>query len=310
MTATRHREKGACAETLGTQTRGSCCTSARPPLLPAGPYWTHVLFTWKSKEGLKVYVNGTLSTSDPSGKVAHAYGEPNVNLVIASQQDQSKRYENRAFDEFIIWERALSPDEVALYFTAAIGQCVGGPGLLRGHRRVPALQDPCPPLCAGVAVSTVGTACVLARLRDVVISGGQLSSGTEEVTAHFLSPMLCCVRGASAVRVMGRGRSGSTRAPVFSVCPTRRGPLGSPGLPLPARRGDLTGRAAWREPRGLGSHVTRVRGRRQGPRHVPGPRWLLRALTLARFPKFMSAHKCTAFPDGDMTRPVQTQQSP
>ncbi|KAF0881638.1 AGRD1 protein, partial [Crocuta crocuta] len=89
---------------------------------PPGPYWTHVLFTWKSKEGLKVYVNGTLSTSDPSGKVSHAYGEPSVNLVIGSEQDQTKRYEVGAFDEFIIWERALTPDEIAMYFTAAIGK--------------------------------------------------------------------------------------------------------------------------------------------------------------------------------------------
>ncbi|XP_048199115.1 adhesion G-protein coupled receptor D1 isoform X2 [Perognathus longimembris pacificus] len=89
---------------------------------PPGPYWTHVLFTWKSKEGLKVYVNGTLSTSDPSGKVSHTYGEPHVNLVIGSEQDHSKRYENRAFDEFIIWERALTPEEIEMYFTAAIGK--------------------------------------------------------------------------------------------------------------------------------------------------------------------------------------------
>ncbi|XP_019524466.1 PREDICTED: adhesion G-protein coupled receptor D1 [Hipposideros armiger] len=91
---------------------------------PPGPYWTHVLFTWKSKEGLKVYVNGTLSTSDPNGKVSHTYGEPNVNLVIGSEQDQSKRYESRAFDEFIVWERALTPDEITMYFMAAIGKHV------------------------------------------------------------------------------------------------------------------------------------------------------------------------------------------
>ncbi|XP_036132719.1 adhesion G-protein coupled receptor D1 [Molossus molossus] len=89
---------------------------------PPGPYWTHVLFTWKPKEGLKVYVNGTLSTSDPSGKVSHAYGEPNVNLVLGSEQDQARRYENGAFDEFIIWERALTPDEIAMYFRAAVGK--------------------------------------------------------------------------------------------------------------------------------------------------------------------------------------------
>ncbi|XP_006901058.1 PREDICTED: probable G-protein coupled receptor 133 [Elephantulus edwardii] len=89
---------------------------------PPGPYWTHVLFTWKFKEGLKVYVNGTLSTSDPSGKVAHTYGDSNANLVIGTEQDASRRYENGAFDEFIIWERALTPHEVAMYFTAAVGR--------------------------------------------------------------------------------------------------------------------------------------------------------------------------------------------
>lgn len=90
-----------------------------------GPYWTHVLFTWKSKEGLKVYVNGTLSTSDPSGKVSHAYGDPHINLVIGCEHDRTKRYENGAFDEFIIWERALTPYEIKMYFTAAVGQCLG-----------------------------------------------------------------------------------------------------------------------------------------------------------------------------------------
>ncbi|PNI57193.1 ADGRD1 isoform 13, partial [Pan troglodytes] len=100
----------------------SSCISKPEQCGPEGPYWTHVLFTWKSKEGLKVYVNGTLSTSDPSGKVSRDYGESNVNLVIGSEQDQAKCYENGAFDEFIIWERALTPDEIAMYFTAAIGK--------------------------------------------------------------------------------------------------------------------------------------------------------------------------------------------
>ncbi|XP_045700304.1 adhesion G-protein coupled receptor D1 isoform X2 [Phyllostomus hastatus] len=90
-----------------------------------GPYWTHVLFTWRSKEGLKVYVNRTLSAADPRGKVSHAYGEPGANLVIGSGQDRSRCYENGAFDEFVIWERALTPEEVALYFWAAVGKHSG-----------------------------------------------------------------------------------------------------------------------------------------------------------------------------------------
>uniref|UniRef100_A0A8C3ILB0 Adhesion G protein-coupled receptor D1 n=1 Tax=Chrysemys picta bellii TaxID=8478 RepID=A0A8C3ILB0_CHRPI len=89
---------------------------------PPGPYWTHILFTWKSKEGLKVYVNGTLNTTDPNGKVSYSYGDPNANLLTGTENDQSKRYVNGAFDEFVIWERALTPKEIELYFTAAIGK--------------------------------------------------------------------------------------------------------------------------------------------------------------------------------------------
>ncbi|XP_036159346.1 adhesion G-protein coupled receptor D1 isoform X1 [Myotis myotis] len=91
---------------------------------PPGPHWTHVLFTWKPEDGLKVYVNGSLSTWDPSGKASPAYGEPSANLVISSEQDQPRGYEVGAFDEFILWERALSPEEVAMYFTAAVGKHV------------------------------------------------------------------------------------------------------------------------------------------------------------------------------------------
>ncbi|XP_006120594.2 adhesion G-protein coupled receptor D1 isoform X2 [Pelodiscus sinensis] len=89
---------------------------------PPGPYWTHILFTWRLKEGLKVYVNGTLNTTDPNGKVSYSYGDPNANLVTGTENDQSKRYVNGAFDEFIIWERALTPKEIEYYFTAAIGK--------------------------------------------------------------------------------------------------------------------------------------------------------------------------------------------
>uniref|UniRef100_A0A7M4FRA1 Adhesion G-protein coupled receptor D1 n=1 Tax=Crocodylus porosus TaxID=8502 RepID=A0A7M4FRA1_CROPO len=89
---------------------------------PPGRYWTHILFTWKSKEGLKVYVNGTLNTTDPNGKVFYDYGDPTANLLTGTEGDQTKRYVNGAFDEFIIWERALTPDEIEQYFTAAIGK--------------------------------------------------------------------------------------------------------------------------------------------------------------------------------------------
>uniref|UniRef100_A0A663DRW3 Adhesion G-protein coupled receptor D1 n=1 Tax=Aquila chrysaetos chrysaetos TaxID=223781 RepID=A0A663DRW3_AQUCH len=102
-------------------TRGNAMMKWKASFSPPGPYWTHILFTWKSKEGLKVYVNGTLNTTDPDGKVFYDYGDPSANLLTGTQGDQTKRYVNGAFDEFIIWERALTPNEIEQYFTAAIG---------------------------------------------------------------------------------------------------------------------------------------------------------------------------------------------
>ncbi|OXB61411.1 hypothetical protein ASZ78_012244 [Callipepla squamata] len=102
-------------------TRGNAMMKWKASFSPPGPYWTHILFTWKSQEGLKVYVNGTLNTTDPDGKVFYDYGDPSANLLTGTEGDQTKRYVNGAFDEFIIWERALTPNEIEQYFTAAIG---------------------------------------------------------------------------------------------------------------------------------------------------------------------------------------------
>ncbi|NWI72981.1 AGRD1 protein, partial [Dryoscopus gambensis] len=102
-------------------TRGNAMMKWKASFSPPGPYWTHILFTWKSREGLKVYVNGTLNTTDPDGKVFYDYGDPSANLLTGTEGDQAKRYVNGAFDEFIIWERALTPHEIEQYFTAAIG---------------------------------------------------------------------------------------------------------------------------------------------------------------------------------------------
>lgn len=74
---------------------------------------------------MKVYVNGTLSSSDPAGRVFYDYGDSSTStdLLMGTEGDAARRAINGAFDEFIIWERALSPREVQLYFTAAIGEC-------------------------------------------------------------------------------------------------------------------------------------------------------------------------------------------
>uniref|UniRef100_A0A8D2N676 AGRD1 protein n=1 Tax=Zonotrichia albicollis TaxID=44394 RepID=A0A8D2N676_ZONAL len=101
-------------------TRGSAMMRWKASFSPPGPYWTHVLFTWRSREGLKVYVNGTLSTTDPEGKVFYDYGDASPDLL--GTEGAAPRSVSGAFDEFVIWERALSPREVRQYFTAAVGE--------------------------------------------------------------------------------------------------------------------------------------------------------------------------------------------
>ncbi|XP_053850081.1 adhesion G-protein coupled receptor D1 isoform X2 [Vidua macroura] len=102
-------------------TRGNAMMKWKASFSPPGPYWTHILFTWRSREGLKVYVNGSLSTADPDGKVFYDYGDAGAELLGGTEGAAARRSVSGAFDEFVIWERALSPREVRQYFTAAVG---------------------------------------------------------------------------------------------------------------------------------------------------------------------------------------------
>uniref|UniRef100_A0A4W6FL28 Adhesion G protein-coupled receptor D1 n=1 Tax=Lates calcarifer TaxID=8187 RepID=A0A4W6FL28_LATCA len=117
-----------------------------------GPYWTHILFTWTKKDGLKVYINGTYTTGDAVGNVSENYGDPYPDLVIGTGNDRAYgHYVTGAFDEFVIWERALPPNEILLYYNAAIGRtscCTGKatevspPVVSSKHDEVQSSQDP------------------------------------------------------------------------------------------------------------------------------------------------------------------------
>ncbi|NXD40272.1 AGRD1 protein, partial [Copsychus sechellarum] len=106
-------------------TRGNAMMKWKASFSPPGPYWTHVLFTWQPRQGLKVYVNGSLSTTDPAGRVFYEYGDTGTGtgtgLLTGTAGRPGARGVTGAFDEFVIWERALSAREVRQYFTAAVG---------------------------------------------------------------------------------------------------------------------------------------------------------------------------------------------
>uniref|UniRef100_A0A665WP11 Adhesion G protein-coupled receptor D1 n=1 Tax=Echeneis naucrates TaxID=173247 RepID=A0A665WP11_ECHNA len=88
-----------------------------------GPYWTHILFTWTKSDGLMVYINGTFTAGDAAGNVSENYGDAYPDLVIGTGNDRAYgHYVTGAFDEFVIWLKALSPDDIRLYYSAAIGK--------------------------------------------------------------------------------------------------------------------------------------------------------------------------------------------
>ncbi|XP_029367420.1 adhesion G-protein coupled receptor D1 isoform X2 [Echeneis naucrates] len=90
-----------------------------------GPYWTHILFTWTKSDGLMVYINGTFTAGDAAGNVSENYGDAYPDLVIGTGNDRAYgHYVTGAFDEFVIWLKALSPDDIRLYYSAAIGEAV------------------------------------------------------------------------------------------------------------------------------------------------------------------------------------------
>uniref|UniRef100_I3JY62 Adhesion G protein-coupled receptor D1 n=1 Tax=Oreochromis niloticus TaxID=8128 RepID=I3JY62_ORENI len=89
-----------------------------------GPYWTHILFTWTKKDGLKVYINATLTAENKNGSISEeTYGDPYPDLVIGTANNKRySHYVTGAFDEFVIWEKALSPENISLYYNATIGR--------------------------------------------------------------------------------------------------------------------------------------------------------------------------------------------
>uniref|UniRef100_A0A8C7H7Y5 Adhesion G protein-coupled receptor D1 n=1 Tax=Oncorhynchus kisutch TaxID=8019 RepID=A0A8C7H7Y5_ONCKI len=114
-----------------------------------GPFWTHILFTWTLTDGLNIYINGTFNTSDPTGNVSMNYGDPYPDLVIGTGNEQSYgHYVTGAFDEFVIWERALSPEEILMYYKAATGnvRCHRQSGMDHSFFRdeIHSSQDPMP----------------------------------------------------------------------------------------------------------------------------------------------------------------------
>ena len=95
------------------------------PLLPTSPAWTHVVETWSSTTGLRLYVNNTLIGSRPSATTYSASGSSNyitlgnmrsgLGWCITGGISPSTAF-NGAIDDFRIYRQVLTSDDVCALF--------------------------------------------------------------------------------------------------------------------------------------------------------------------------------------------------
>ena len=80
--------------------------------IPTGS-WSHIVGTYSSSEGLRLYINGTLrSSAEATGNIAASVGEPLIIGYSSPKLYTPNRYFNGKLDEIRIYPTALSPSQV------------------------------------------------------------------------------------------------------------------------------------------------------------------------------------------------------
>lgn len=83
--------------------------------------WYHVVGTWDSSVGLKIYINGNLENSNAALTTRGTSGQP---LQIGNQPIFGPRLFNGLIDEASVYNRAVSAAEIqAIYDAGAAGKC-------------------------------------------------------------------------------------------------------------------------------------------------------------------------------------------
>jgi hypothetical protein len=96
--------------TIGTSFRETY--SDTDTVIPTGS-WSHIVGTYKSGEGVKLYINGVLKSSSIvyTGNIAASVGEPLLIGYSSPVGGEATRYFNGGLDEIRIYNRALSPKQ-------------------------------------------------------------------------------------------------------------------------------------------------------------------------------------------------------
>jgi len=80
--------------------------------IPSGS-WSHIVATYKSGEGIKIYINGVLKSANlgVTGNIDSSVGEPLFIGYSSAIGGTANRYLNGRLDDVRIYDRALSPEQ-------------------------------------------------------------------------------------------------------------------------------------------------------------------------------------------------------
>ena len=101
-------------------TSSNATVSATGPVIQIAPFWTHIVQTWSSINGLRLYINGYSYVNVSSATTYSASGAQNyltLGTVLNGTTCSSGSIQNTgqylgAIDEFYVYSRELSVNEV------------------------------------------------------------------------------------------------------------------------------------------------------------------------------------------------------
>nr|QNH72393.1 toxin candidate TRINITY_DN31672_c0_g1_i1 [Pachycerianthus borealis] len=88
------------------------------------PAWHHVAITWDKSRGLKFYVDGVLSSTDPIGQQTSTAWDLNSQLSLAKPSFMNDLFAKAEFAQLSVWNRVLDVSDITSIFTHALPLCL------------------------------------------------------------------------------------------------------------------------------------------------------------------------------------------
>lgn len=81
--------------------------------------WSHVMFTWSSRDGLFVYCNGTFVGRDSESRKTYPIN-PYFTTFTVGRPNNKFEFSNASFDEIAVWYRQLHPLQIQSIYNRVI----------------------------------------------------------------------------------------------------------------------------------------------------------------------------------------------